>query len=221
MNIFAIVGHSESGKTRLISQLIPELKQRGYTVAVIKHCPHGFELDTEGKDSWKFIEAGSDAVSILSTDRVAILKKYKSKLNPKSIIGQYFSTIDVILVEGYKENKAIKKIEVLQKGISEELECSPEELIAIVSDFEVNIDKPVFHPDQTGKIVEYLEDFMERRTSSVSLHIDGDSVPMNAFVQKIFKNTILGMVNSLEDIQENPELINLTLTRKEKNNEKA
>jgi molybdopterin-guanine dinucleotide biosynthesis protein B len=47
MNIFGIVGHSESGKTRLISQLIPELKQQRYTVAVIKHCPHGFELDTE------------------------------------------------------------------------------------------------------------------------------------------------------------------------------
>jgi molybdopterin-guanine dinucleotide biosynthesis protein B len=47
MNIFAIVGHSESGKTRLISQLIPDLKGRGYTVAVIKHCPHGFELETE------------------------------------------------------------------------------------------------------------------------------------------------------------------------------
>ena len=47
MNIFAIVGHSKSGKTRLISQLIPGLKSRGYTVAVIKHCPHGFELDPE------------------------------------------------------------------------------------------------------------------------------------------------------------------------------
>jgi len=214
--MFAIVGHSESGKTRLISQLIPELKSHGYTVAVIKHCPHGFELDTEGKDSWKFIEAGSDAVSMLSTDRVAILKEYKSELDPKSIKGQYFSAIDVILVEGYKENKAIKKIEVLQKGISEKLESSPEELIAVVSDFEVNIDKPVFHPDQAGEIVEYLEDLMERRTSSVSLYIDGDSVPMNAFVQKIFRNTILGMVNSLEGVQENPELITLTLIRKDK-----
>ena len=214
MNIFAIVGHSKSGKTRLISQLIPELKSHGYTVAVIKHCPHGFELDTEGKDSWKFIEAGSDAVSLLSTDRAAILKEYKSKLNPKSIIEQYFSDIDVILVEGYKENKTIKKIEVLQKGISEKLECSPEELIAVVSDFEVSIDKPVFHPDQTGEIVEYLEGFIERRPSSVSLYIDGDSVPMNVFVQKIFKNTILGMVNSLEGVQENPELITLSFNKK-------
>ena len=220
MNIFAIVGHSESGKTRLISQLIPELKSRRYTVAVIKHCPHGFELDTEGKDSWKFIEAGSDAVSMLSTDRAAILKEFKSKLNPKSIVEQYFSAIDVILVEGYKKNKTIKKIEVLQKGISEKLECSPEELVAVVSDFKVNIDKPVFHPDQTGEIVEYLEGFMERRPSSVSLYIDGDSVPMNVFVQEIFKNTILGMVNSLKGIQENPELITLSLTRKDKNDGK-
>ena len=44
-------------------------------MTVIKHCPQGFELDTEGKDSWKFIEAGSDAVSLLSSERVAILRE--------------------------------------------------------------------------------------------------------------------------------------------------
>ena len=62
---------------------------------------------------------------------------------------------------------------------------------------------------------------MEKRTTFVSLSVDGESVPMNAFVQEIFKNTFLGMVNSLEGIKENPQLITLTLTRKEKNDGKS
>ncbi len=221
MNIFAIVGHSETGKTRLISQLIPEIKSRGLSVAVIKHCPQGFELDTEGKDSWRFIEAGADAISMVSTDRVAVLKEDKSDLNPERIIEKYFRAMDIILVEGFKKDKAIKKIEVLKKGRSEKLECSEEELIAVVADFEINIDKPVFQPDKAKKIVDCLEDLMEKRTTFVSLSVDGESVPMNAFVQEIFKNTFLGMVNSLEGIKENPEIVTLTLTRKEKNDRKS
>ncbi|UCE43231.1 MAG: molybdopterin-guanine dinucleotide biosynthesis protein MobB, partial [Candidatus Aminicenantes bacterium] len=44
MKIFAFAGISDTGKTHLIQELIRELKNREYTVSVIKHCPHGFEL---------------------------------------------------------------------------------------------------------------------------------------------------------------------------------
>jgi molybdopterin-guanine dinucleotide biosynthesis protein B len=47
-------------QTSLIEQLVAELKRRGLSVAVIKHCSQGFSLDQEGKDSWRFKEAGAD-----------------------------------------------------------------------------------------------------------------------------------------------------------------
>lgn len=215
MKIFAVIGYSNSGKTHLIKQLIPELKRRGHSVAVIKHCAHGFTFDTEGKDSWKYIDSGSDAVSMLSPDRLAVLSKNTSKLTPRTIASQYLKNIDIILVEGGREDKTLKKIEVLQKGISEKVDCPLEELIAVVSDIEVAVDRPVYHPDQVKQIADFLESHVEDRLSRVALDIDGASVPMNPFVQKIIENTVLGMITSLEGIKENPERITLYLKRKE------
>jgi molybdopterin-guanine dinucleotide biosynthesis protein B len=60
-------------------------------------------------------------------------------------------------VEGDKSDKTLKKIEVMRKGISEKMICPPEELIAVVSDFNVGIDKPVFHPDKISTIADFLE----------------------------------------------------------------
>ena len=51
MRIVAVVGLSETGKTRLVVRLIEEFRRRGLRVAAVKRCSHGFSLDTEGKDS--------------------------------------------------------------------------------------------------------------------------------------------------------------------------
>ncbi len=53
----------------------------------------------------------------------------------------------------------------------------------------------------------------------VVLDIDGTSIPLNAFVQKIITNIVLGVVTSLEGIKENPQHITLTVIRKEKEDE--
>jgi hypothetical protein len=54
----------------------------------------------------------------------------------------------------------------------------------------------------------------------VVLDIDGTSIPLNAFVQKIITNIVLGVVTSLEGIKENPQHITLTVIRKDKEDEK-
>ena len=53
----------------------------------------------------------------------------------------------------------------------------------------------------------------------VVLDIDGTSVPLNAFVQKIITNIVVGVVTSLEGIKENPQHITLTVIRKDKEDE--
>ena len=217
MKIFAFVGNSNTGKTHLITQLVPELKQRGYSVAVIKHCAHGFEIDTDGKDSSSFIEAGADAVSMTSPEQLAVLRRNQNQPNPESIAVKYFERPDIVLVEGFKGDNTIKKIEVLKKGISEKIETPPEELFAVVSDFDVDTDKPVFQPDQINQIADKIQGSVTKRKSSIALHVDGDSIPMNDFVQKIFTNAILGMVGSLEGITENPERITVSLFKEGEN----
>jgi molybdopterin-guanine dinucleotide biosynthesis protein MobB len=217
MKIFAFIGNSNTGKTHLIAQLVPEIKQRGYSVAVIKHCAYGFELDTTGKDSWNFAEAGADAVAMVSPERLATLSPLEHQPTPESIAVKHFEMPDIVLAEGFKGDTSIRKIEVLKKGISEKIETPLEELFAVVSDFDADTDKPVFKPDQIGLLTDQILASVVKQKSSISLHIDGDPIPMNDFVQKIFTNAIMGMIGSLDGIKENPERIHISLVKKGEN----
>jgi len=220
MKTFAFVGIADSGKTRLIRQLVSELKNRGYTVSIIKHCPHGFALEAQGKDTAQFVEAGSDSVCMYSPDGLAILQHKKSDLDVIQISREYLKCSDFILVEGNRSDKRLKKIEVLRKGVSEKILCSPQELIAVISDFDIEKDVPVFHPEEIGKIADFLENHPHEKEPQINLNIDGASVPMNPFVQKIFTNSLQGMISSLEGIPEDPGCITLSLIRKRKKDEK-
>jgi molybdopterin-guanine dinucleotide biosynthesis protein B len=220
MKIFAFVGISDSGKTPLIRKLIGELKSRGYTVSVIKHCAHGFDLEEQGKDTAQFREAGSDFVCMYSPDGMAVFEQKKTELDVKKISREYLKCSDFILVEGASSDKKLKKIEVLRKGFSEKISCSPEELIAVVSDFDKGKDIPVFHPEDIEKIADFLENYPYEKEPQLLLNINDVSIPMNPFVQKIFTQVLMGMIFSLEGIPEDPECITLSLSRKDKKNEK-
>ena len=148
MKLFAFTGISDSGKTQLILKLVGELKNRGYTVSVIKHCAHGFDLEAQGKDTAQFASAGSDTVCMYTSDGLAVLQKKKADLDVRQIAGEFMRQSDFILVEGGRSDKTLKKIEVLREGVSEKTLGSPEGLIAIVSDFDVGKDMPVFHPEE-------------------------------------------------------------------------
>ena len=103
------------------------------------------------------------------------------------------------------------------KGISGDIEIPTEELFAVVSDFGVDTDKPVFKPDQIDQIADLIQGSVIKQESSIDLYIDGDSIPLNDFVQKIFTNAILGMIGSLEGIKEDPERITISLFKKGEN----
>ena len=72
--VVSIVGKSKSGKTTLIEKVIPELKNRGYKIGIVKHAAHGFEIDKKGKDSWRHQHAGADTVIVAGSDKMAMVK---------------------------------------------------------------------------------------------------------------------------------------------------
>jgi len=78
--IVSIVGKSDSGKTTLIEKLLPALTGRGYRVATVKHDVHGFEVDQEGKDSWRHKQAGAHTVVISSPNKVALIRDVERDL---------------------------------------------------------------------------------------------------------------------------------------------
>jgi len=153
--IISVVGKSGAGKTTLLEKLIAELKRRGYRVATVKHDVHGFEIDRPGKDSWRLAQAGSDSVVIASPQKLALIKRLDREL-ALSEIAALLTDVDIILTEGYKRGDA-PKIEVSRREKGRELLCTPDELVAIVSDQSFDLDVPQFGLDDTVGIVDLLE----------------------------------------------------------------
>lgn len=212
MDVFAFIGFSKCGKTLLIKKLISEFKKRGFSVAAIKHCPHGFDIDPKTKDSWIFFNEGANPVGLDSPQKLAVFRVHSPQLDIKRIATEYMKNVDIVFVEGNGNDNSLKKIQVMRQGISEKLKSDLNESIAVVSDIKLDLDKPVFHPSQISQIADFIESKFETQKSSVSLKVDGTSIPTNRFVQKIFINTIMGMISSLDGINENPERITITLS---------
>ena len=110
---------SNTGKTVLIEGLIKELKTRGYTVATIKHDVHGFDIDKEGKDTWRHRKAGAEAVIISSKERMALIREVQEEIPLEELIKQV-EDFDFIIIEGYKKSK-YRKLEVYRQGISNKI----------------------------------------------------------------------------------------------------
>lgn len=109
MLILSIIGKSKSGKTTLIEKLIPELNSRGLRVGTVKHAHHGFEIDHPGKDSFRHREAGAEIVVLYSKDKIAIQRNIQEEASLNEIVQTYFpADLDVVLVEGFKEEQGLK-----------------------------------------------------------------------------------------------------------------
>ncbi len=112
--IICIIGSSDSGKTTVIEKLIPEFKKRGYNIGTIKHCPHGFEIDIEGKDSWRHRKAVASFVCLYSPEKIALIKNLKRDLSLEEIVKKFAEDVDLIIAEGFKES-SYPKIGVYSK----------------------------------------------------------------------------------------------------------
>jgi molybdopterin-guanine dinucleotide biosynthesis adapter protein len=155
--IISIVGKSNSGKTTLIEKLIPELIKRGYRVATIKHNVHGFDIDHEGKDSWRHKKAGACATVVACPTRVALIEDIDHDHSLDEIRDKYIKGADIILAEGYKGNP-FSKIEVYRSELKRELLCGKEDnLLAIAADVKLNTDVSCFDINDIKTIADLIE----------------------------------------------------------------
>ena len=103
------VGFSESGKTTLATRVAAELTRRGFRVAALKDAHHGFDMDKPGKDSWRYREAGASQVIVRSDRRWAMLVETPEQPSVEELLAR-FSDVDVILVEGFKNEGPTCKV---------------------------------------------------------------------------------------------------------------
>ena len=155
-----IATKSNTGKTTLIEKLIKALKLRNYSVGVLKHDAHKFNIDKEGKDSFKFSMAGADNVIISSSEKLAMIKKVEKEV-PIDKILLLFKGINIVLIEGYKDNN-FPKIEVHRKDVDSNLFCTNRnfefsQIIALATDEDVVVNIPLLNLNDVNSICDFIE----------------------------------------------------------------
>jgi molybdopterin-guanine dinucleotide biosynthesis protein B len=151
-----VAAASNSGKTTLIEKIVMVLKARGLRVAVVKHAKAGFDLDTPGKDSWRFQQAGADAVILVAPGKMAIMKKIESEPTREDL-EQAAGDVDLIISEGFKAS-AQNKIEVFRQGVSGEqpLCVNDPAYLALVTDKPFDVPIPQFDINDAQGVATFL-----------------------------------------------------------------
>jgi molybdopterin-guanine dinucleotide biosynthesis adapter protein len=197
--IISIVGASDSGKTTFLEKLIPELAARRYRVGAIKHDAHGFEMDREGKDTWRLRRAGAEVIAILSPDQFASIRRPDGELSLEEIAARFFWTEDILITEGFK-GAHFPKIEVFRSALEPKPICNPgDNLIALVSDDAVDTQVPKFSFTDCRGVAEFIENryLRNKKKRKILVHLDGKKLPMKDFVGDFLMGGIKGMLSSL------------------------
>lgn len=147
--IISIVSKKRCGKTTLLEKLIPALIEKGYRVGTVKHDTHGFDIDHEGKDTWRHKQCGASTVVISSPWKLSIIKDVAEEASLDQIVATHFTDVDLVLTEGYLR-AAKPQVEVVRSAAHAQplhVQGTPNTLIAVMSDTPVDLGVPNFDLD--------------------------------------------------------------------------
>lgn len=150
--VFSVVAYSGTGKTTFLERLIPLLKAKGLSIAVIKHDAHEFEVDRAGKDSWRMTQAGADVTGLIS-DTQAVLMENRA-VSIQRFIDQ-IQGVDLILTEGYKHG-GWPKILLHAKITGKPLPIDPDTCMAVCTDDAIQTTAPLYSLEDAQAVAELI-----------------------------------------------------------------
>jgi molybdopterin-guanine dinucleotide biosynthesis protein B len=164
--VFIFVGHSNAGKTTFVEKLIPELIRSGKRVATIKHAHHKVELDTDGKDSWRYKRAGATMSMLVTASALQLVVDAGERTEPCELAERFLGEADVVFAEGFSQARG-PKIEVLRRAQGKGPRCAAgNELIALVTDCpEIYPELPHFGLEDAVGVAQFLLRQIQREMS--------------------------------------------------------
>ena len=165
--VLGFAAYSGTGKTTLLTRLIPILREKGLRIAMIKHAHHRFDVDTPGKDSYELRKSGASQMLICSSRRFALMTDLEEEREPE--LPEYLEHLDtdkadLVLVEGFK-NVAFPKIELNRPELGKDLIFPDDEnIIAVATDASEGIDTqlPVLPLNEPHVIAEFILDWIKQ-----------------------------------------------------------
>ena len=161
--VLGFAANSGTGKTTLLSRLIPILSERGLKVGLVKHSHHDFDIDQPGKDSYRLRKAGASPVVLVSSHRRAVITELTS--GEPTLAEQLYcfhnSPVDLIIVEGFKQ-EVFPKIELHRAALNAPfLHLNDRSIIAIASDIKPSTQLPVLDINNPKQVADFvINDFL-------------------------------------------------------------
>ena len=150
--VYSVVAYSGTGKTTLLEKLIPEFKKRGLRVAVVKHDAHEFQIDHEGKDSWRMTAAGADVTIVACQSHAAIMEN--RYVDTETLLSRV-TDVDLILTEGFKHGN-YPKIGVFREAAGKPLPDVEDGYLAVLSDVPLKTDAPCLDINDIAGLADML-----------------------------------------------------------------
>ncbi len=157
--IIGVCGFKNSGKTTLVEKLVRHITGLDYKVSTVKHAHHDFDIDHEGRDSFRHRKAGATEVAVVSQNRFAIMNELRGSAPPSlnEILGK-LSPCDLVIVEGYKRD-AHDKIEVRNLELSHPILAGDDPtIVAVAANGEIDASVPVFDRDDVAALAKFILD---------------------------------------------------------------
>jgi molybdopterin-guanine dinucleotide biosynthesis adapter protein len=158
MNIIGVAGFKNSGKTTLVEKLVCHLTAQGYRISTVKHAHHSFDIDHEGRDSFRHRKAGASQVAVVSNERTAIIHELRGEEPPslEQVLAQ-LKPCDLVIVEGYKRDSH-DKIEVRNLDLNHpQLAGDDPTIVAIAANGRIeNTTQPVFDRDDVSSLSDFI-----------------------------------------------------------------
>jgi len=157
VKVLGIIGYKNAGKTSLVERLVTEISGRGFSVSTVKHAHHAFDLDQQGKDTFRHREAGARQVMLSTGARWVLISELRGTAEPElaDLLGR-MDPVDLVLVEGYKRDLH-PKVEV-HRPVTGHPRIAPGDptVRAVATDGAVAVGVPVLDLNDTGAVADFI-----------------------------------------------------------------